>query len=202
MKLGDNETILSIINNLFGRFYIGKKYNIEYVQSLCIEFLFGALRVAYEFGDDFSDVGLSLTGIIKNVLEFNNISNLQQYMTSVFTEIAKRYSLKYNSNKSNTISRIKEIVNKKYFDNFSLQTIADEVHFTPSYISMIFKQETGTNLIEYITKFRVEKAKELLTNSGIRVSEVAKMVGFDNPHYFSTVYKKYTGLRPNEFRGE
>jgi two-component system, response regulator YesN len=65
---------------------------------------------------------------------------------------------------------------------------------------MIFKQEMGVTLIEYITKIRVEKASELLKNTDIMVFEIAKMVGFENPHYFSTVYKKYTGVRPNESR--
>ena len=63
----------------------------------------------------------------------------------------------------------------------------------------MFKKETGISLKQYITDFRIDKAKELLSRADARISDVATEVGFDNFSYFSTVFKKTTGLTPNEY---
>ncbi|WP_408606961.1 helix-turn-helix domain-containing protein [Geosporobacter subterraneus] len=64
----------------------------------------------------------------------------------------------------------------------------------------ILSKETGTTLTETITKIRIEKAKELLVSNSAKTYEIAAMVGFEDPSYFSYVFKKYTGQSPNLFR--
>jgi two-component system response regulator YesN len=64
----------------------------------------------------------------------------------------------------------------------------------------LFKKETGEGFVEYVTKFRVEKAKALLKNADLKAVEVGPMVGFSDPKYFSKVFKKTTGMTPSEFK--
>lgn len=71
---------------------------------------------------------------------------------------------------------------------------------TPAYFSNVFKQETGTTYIKYLTKIRMEKAKELLL-SGYKVADVSSMVGYENYRYFCVVFKKYTGVTAQQFKG-
>jgi two-component system, response regulator YesN len=68
------------------------------------------------------------------------------------------------------------------------------------YFSVIFKKETGITYINYLTNIRVEKAKDLLLNSDLKVYEVAYEVGYDNPTYFSTLFKKLTGISPFDYK--
>lgn len=98
------------------------------------------------------------------------------------------------------IGRIKSFIDRHYGEPISLQVIADEVHLTPSYVSQLFKQEVGTNLKTYITNVRIDAAKALLKDSDFKIYEVAEMIGFENPYYFSTVFKKSVGVHPSKYR--
>jgi two-component system response regulator YesN len=64
----------------------------------------------------------------------------------------------------------------------------------------VFKAEVGENLIEYISRIRVDKAKELLRNGTVKAYEVASMVGYSDSRYFSQIFKKITAVTPSGFR--
>ena len=70
---------------------------------------------------------------------------------------------------------------------------AEAVHLNPSYLSSLFKQKTGENLSTYLTAVRLQEAERLITSTSLRLSEVAKRVGYPNASYFSHIYKKYKG---------
>jgi len=67
-------------------------------------------------------------------------------------------------------------------------------------LSKMYKKQTGISLKDYISEYRIEQAKILLRKSELLVSDVAEEVGFDNFTYFSTLFKKYTGMTPNQYR--
>ncbi len=71
---------------------------------------------------------------------------------------------------------------------------------SPNHLSMIFSQETGLTFIEYLTKLRIAKAKKMLKSTNMRTSEIAFKVGYNDPHYFSNVFKKAVGCAPTNFR--
>ncbi len=97
------------------------------------------------------------------------------------------------------VSKAKSFVAAHYKEDISRNEIAESVFLTPEYMAKMFKKETGISIKQYITDFRIAKAKELLSAPNARVSDVAAEVGFDNFSYFSTVFKKATGLSPNEY---
>jgi two-component system, response regulator YesN len=73
---------------------------------------------------------------------------------------------------------------------------ADEFGLTPTYISTIFKNHTGENYKEYLNKYRILKAQEILENMEVKIKELAGMVGFNNVNTFIRTFKKYVGLPP------
>lgn len=79
-------------------------------------------------------------------------------------------------------------------------TIAEEFYVNPEYLGKIYKRETGKNLKDAVSEYRIQKARELLSHPNIRIGEIAMEVGFDSFAYFSTLFKKYTGTTPNEYR--
>lgn len=82
----------------------------------------------------------------------------------------------------------------------TLQVIAKEVHLSPKYLSRLFNESVGISLSAYINEERIKKAKELLDYTGDELSEIALAVGFKNQNYFTTVFKKYTGITPKQYR--
>ncbi len=95
---------------------------------------------------------------------------------------------------------IRFIENNYYQEGLSLTEVAQAVHVTPVYLSMIFKKENGVNFSDFVTEIRLKKAMELLRNSDLKTYEVAEKVGYSNPRYFSACFKRYTGYSPSEFK--
>ncbi|MNG22693.1 Bifunctional transcriptional activator/DNA repair enzyme AdaA [compost metagenome] len=80
------------------------------------------------------------------------------------------------------------------------EDIAAFLHFNPAYLSRLFKKETGLSLSDYIMDQRMKQAKRLLSESDLKVSDVAEITGYRNFSYFSKLFKKQEGFTPQEFR--
>ncbi len=94
----------------------------------------------------------------------------------------------------------KEVINNHYKQNITLNEVANIVGVTPSYLSRVFKKETGINFIDYLNNIRIEEAKLLLSESDMKVLEVSERVGFNSTEYFTRIFKKHTGESPLHFR--
>ena len=99
------------------------------------------------------------------------------------------------------IEKTLNYIRDNYTDaELNLEQIAAHVHLTPSYLSTIFKEKTGKTILHTITQHRMERAFELIRkNCG--VFDVARLVGYKDGHYFSRLFKKYTGVSPSEYSG-
>ncbi|WP_253735906.1 response regulator [Paenibacillus sp. FJAT-26967] len=82
----------------------------------------------------------------------------------------------------------------------TLQQVAGHVHVNPNHFSEVFKRETGVTYIEFVMRERIRRAAEILSETPIKISEVAKKVGYEDIKYFSQLFKKFTGQTPSDFR--
>lgn len=94
----------------------------------------------------------------------------------------------------------KEILNEHYKQEITLVGLARMVGVTPSYLSRLFKKELEINFTDYLNQLRIEKAKVLLDIPHMKILEIASKVGFNNAEYFSKMFKKVTGMNPNNYR--
>ncbi len=99
-----------------------------------------------------------------------------------------------------SMKKIGEYLKKNYQYEINLQEIADSFYLSREYISRRFKQEFNETITDYLTRIRMEKAKEMLKNHQLKIYEIAYQVGYQNEKYFSKVFKKFVGCTPNEFR--
>lgn len=93
-----------------------------------------------------------------------------------------------------------EIIKQRYAQNITIQKLAEEVFISSSHLQTLFKKETGLTINDYITAFRIEKAKELLKDSAMKVYEVANAVGYQDPNYFTRIFKRLVGSSPVDYR--
>lgn len=99
-----------------------------------------------------------------------------------------------------SVERIKEYIRAHLGEDLSLVRLAELFYFNPSYLSRLFKQATGRNLIDYITQLRVERAQTMLLDHRRRIGDIATALGFESQHYFARFFKKATGMAPQEYR--
>lgn len=108
-------------------------------------------------------------------------------------------ALDSSGSKNSIIKEIYQYIQQNLSENLSLETLSKHVHVTPSYLSRLFKKDTGISLNTYISQKRIEKARNLLA-SAHRITDISGMVGFESSKYFSQVFKKETGQTPQEYR--
>ncbi|WP_270164442.1 response regulator transcription factor [Paenibacillus sp. SYP-B4298] len=111
-----------------------------------------------------------------------------------------RAILEHQARESSAINDIVAYIDKHYMDNLSLQQLAAAFHLSREYISRKFKQEFGHNFSDYLSAYRIGKAKQLLLNPYLKLAQIAEMVGFSDVKYFSKVFKKQEGRSPREYR--
>lgn len=96
--------------------------------------------------------------------------------------------------------RAARFIRKQYYNPIDLTAVADHLHVNPSYLSHIFKREMGIGLTRYITRIRIEQAQQLLKETDWKIARVAQSVGLNDPRYFNTLFKRYTGVTPAAYR--
>jgi YesN/AraC family two-component response regulator len=99
------------------------------------------------------------------------------------------------------VARAKEFIAKNQSEALSLGRVAKAVNTSTFYFCKMFKKSTGLNFTDYVSRTRIEKAKNLLLNPNLRVSEIAFEVGFQSLTHFNRVFKKIAGESPTEYRG-
>jgi len=98
------------------------------------------------------------------------------------------------------ILQLKEYIDTHLHEDLTLERLAKRVHFNKTYFVQRFKSLWGVPPMKYVSNLRCQKAKQLLLDTDLSVSDISAMTGFQSPHYFSAVFKKYTGCSPNDFR--
>lgn len=174
--------------------------------------VYGQMFVAAVYNDTIQllqDLGVEATDIFNDPMgEYHKIAvsgSLQRYMDGV-DKLLKTICAYVERNRGSTqntiVERARRFIDAHYADSaLSLQTVAEEVDMSPSYFSILFKQTIERSFINYLTDLRMERAKYLLCKTNYKAYEICFMVGYDNPTYFSTLFKRYTGVSPKEYRG-
>lgn len=99
------------------------------------------------------------------------------------------------------MSKVKKYLEHSYMNyDLSLDSVSSLLNINPSYLSCIFKRCTGVNFLDHITNLRIKAAKEYLADPFKSIAEIASMVGYESPSYFSRAFKKNAGITPTEYR--
>lgn len=98
------------------------------------------------------------------------------------------------------VRTVTALIQDNYGENLKVDSIADYLHLNRSYLSSLFKQETGFSIKQYLTYYRIEAAKKKLLNTDYSISQISYQCGFQDPLYFSRIFREWVGLTPSEFR--
>ncbi len=131
---------------------------------------------------------------------FYSISGAFTYLGDIFQLLLKRCMEEKEDQSTRPVRNAQAYVEEHYMEPVTLEEIARHVGLNETYLSSVFKKQTGKSLIDFLTHVRVQHAKELLINHHKSVNEIAEEVGFNDAKYFTKRFKKYTGLSPNEYR--
>ena len=135
--------------------------------------------------------------------QFNSLNEIVIHFKKLIfllcDEILKNTSY-FRGSDNFAINRALQYIKKNFNKNITMASVANHVCLSYNHFSKLFKEVTGENFIDYITRLRIDKAKELLMDPVYDISDISNMLGYTSPRHFSRVFQNYTSQLPREFR--
>jgi len=167
------------------------------------DIVLAAARFVDELGSDPAEVIPELQELAAGAFD---IQSTQQLRGKVHTALLGALSFRDSrmlDRYAEVLHQAQEYINRHYMSaDLSLSSVATHVNLSACHFSAIFSQETGRTFKSYVTETRIRKAQELIRTTAMKASEIGYQVGYNDPHYFSHVFRKVTGLTPTEFRAQ
>jgi two-component system, response regulator YesN len=136
----------------------------------------------------------------KEILEIQFLSELQTWLIRYFKTTLLLVNEVYEKTRRKEILDAFKYVSLHIEKKISLDEVSSHLYLNPSYFSRLFKKEVGETFVEYVTKMKINRAKELLEQTADSVGKICERLGYDNQSYFIKIFKNYVGVTPIEFR--
>lgn len=130
----------------------------------------------------------------------DNPVHIRQAAVQELERIMENNSREREARQLHAVDRAKVFVSQNYQQDISMEQTAEYVNLSPYYFSKLFKLQTGETFVDYVTRLRIGKAKQMLRIEAFSLKEISYEVGYNDPNYFSRVFKKITGVTPTEYR--
>lgn len=192
---GEQEEALNAFTDLYS--YIYKNYSGSYIEgrNKLIETMVILHRNIMQSGIDFKHLNDYIV-CMENVMEY---IRLEAWCRERISEICDEFIKARTKNTNRIIVGAKKYIKANYNKEITLDELSRHTCVSPHYFSRLFKEETGENYIDYLTKIRIEKARELMESSDLSIKEICFKIGYGDPNYFSRLFKKVEKITPSEY---
>mgnify|MGYP000966759828 CR=1 FL=1 len=177
--------------------------NIEKIYIYYLEIVL--IMVQYVMKDEDNNLELILGENINfydQIKKFETAEEIEDWIIKLLEKIIDCMKNNIKQSQSSTIKNAKKFIQKNYGERITLGTVSNYVGFSKTYFSRIFTEETGDNFINYLTNVRIERAKELLKNTDMKIYEICEKVGYPNIEHFSRTFKKIVGVSPLQYKNK
>lgn len=188
----EREQVGEQIEQLFLDMEKAGKFSTIYVKYACTEIV-KALLESGERGQ-----GHDLQKIAEQIYKTQNLQQLKEILVGM---IEKQPQQGPESTRK-VIEEVLHVIHRDYQQDIGLESLAEKVYLSPSYLSRLFKNETGTSIVKYITAYRLRRASELLRRTNKKIIDISSEVGYSNFPYFCAIFRNYYGATPTQYRDE
>lgn len=137
--------------------------------------------------------------IYSRALNLDSVDAVLEICFDIINRIEQQDHAEQKQEINGYVQRLLQMLKEDCGSNMNLSSVADKLGLSSVYLSKIFKHEMGMNYTQYLTDCRMERAKEMLIQENAQVQEIAEALGYSQAHYFSKIFKQYTGLTPSEY---
>lgn len=176
------------------RSYLVKHY-------MFLDILMTTTQFISDLGGEQDQLFLDIHEVEGKLSGINSLGQIKEEVGRIMIPALKFRNSCPNHERGIIIQQAKAYIDNRFWDpDLQRNEVAGRFNISPSYFSTVFKQEVGISFREYLSKIRINRAKDLLRTTNIKCSEVAYQSGYNDPHYFSSNFKNKTGLTPQQFR--
>jgi two-component system response regulator YesN len=200
IKVGDPEASRRAFSDFMEKFtrFIAEQHADLGVRLY--ELLGSMIDAAILGGGDETKLNELVSSCFDDISHVKDAQTAEQWLSQIVVEIANLVAHVYEKRSKSLVRNAIKYIDENYAQSLSYKDVAKEVFISPSYFLSLFKQETGFTFVDHLTTVRIDKAKLLLTTTEKSIAEIAYEVGFNNPNYFSSTFKKLSGMTAKEFR--
>ncbi|MCK9479137.1 MAG: response regulator [Firmicutes bacterium] len=200
LKTGNGEEIKRLVGEIFADHKKTNTVNVSLSKQFALHLVSIATQLSIDntvYSHEISKAEKKTVDLIENS---ETIDELQALVTNCFILVCASLTAKTKSKSSGLIEEIKSIIQKKYFEDITINDIASEVFLTPNYLCVLFKRATGMTINKYLNQVRIEAAKKLMQDRNNKAYDIGYIVGYSDASYFTKQFKNYTGLTPKQYR--
>jgi two-component system response regulator YesN len=198
---GDPARLEQALDELFDRLAQQRRDGLKYSRNVVLQIVLLAGQLMLELNLADEEMEERESWLWEALFKQETIAELRQLLETYLQDVCGKIRDRRSGRANNIVERVRAIIERRYADNkLTVAEIGREVYLTDTYISLLVKQETGRTVNEWLTQYRMEKAKELLANPTYKLYDICYAVGYADPSYFSKLFKKVTGLTPSAYR--
>lgn len=199
-----NESLVRVTTQNISRYVTTNKINLNYLKNFYYSILSSINNIRISVlaidADKRHEEGRDIASLLQLIEKCDSAEELN----SLLEDVSIRIALKVNSFNNRSLKLILrkaiDYIHEHYNEQVTLNEVAENIYVSTFYISRMFKKDLGKSFVDYLNDIRIEKAKELLKDVKYKTYEVADLVGISDPHYFSKLFKKHSGMTPSEYR--
>lgn len=200
MLQSQREKAQGILNEILGHIMFSSGGNFRWIRARCYELLVLISRTAIRSGADAEYILRLNDEYFETIPRCANIVDLSKQLSNALRQFMDSNFNLQDAKHSDAIHNAIYFIHQNYQHHITLEDAARHVYLSPTYLSRIFKQESGVSFTRFLNNVRVEKSKRLLTMTEMRLAEIAGACGFEDQSYFTKVFKNVTGETPQQFR--
>lgn len=196
IKIGDSDLVLKCVEDFFRNIKKIQRTCQDYLTPLLYEMLGTTAVTLLDMGENDYNYEAMAELTKPNI----TVNELEKKLTAYYSSLMQKLGESCNKKNLQIIQKVIKYVKENYSRDITLNEIANNLYFTPNYLSSLFSRSMGESFSNYITRYRVQKAKELLESGKYKVYEIGEMVGYKNPDYFSKIFKELIGFTPSSYK--
>ncbi len=199
-RLGDLEQTRCCLKKLLEEFITKTNKQPDLLKMRLLELLVVLSREAIESGANYNEIARENFSYFQDLQQINDFHELQEWVTNKIECLIRSVQISHHARQQDIPQKAARYINQHFMEDITLEEVAGVFFLSPCYLSRIFKQAHGMTFIDYLTRVRLDNAKILLKSTQDPINSIAKRVGYNDPKYFSTVFKKNEGCSPSEYR--
>ncbi len=202
IKTGNEEDVVHILGQINDK-VIQTNLDPEYIKTFYWNLIYeiNMIRISIknlELQD--KDLSHDISSLYKLIDNATQVKELQDLLEDVAMSVVHRINRYNKKNINQILQKAMDYICENYTMSITLNELAEHTYVSTYYLSRMFKKELGKNFVEYLNEVRIDRAKELLKDNKYKTYEVAELVGIQDPHYFSKIFKKYVNMTPTEYK--
>lgn len=197
---GNLEQAQVLLNDILGGIYFASGNDLELIKLRMSELITVLSRRIIKKGISSDEVYDIVNEFQKKSANSDDLVEISYDLGQVLRRFVEMIAATMHLDTSKIVHKGLEYIRKNYRNQITLEQTAAYAATSPAHFSKIFKAEVGTGFAAYVNKLRLEKAKELLRDSSLPLSDITQSVGYSNQQYFSRVFKTETGMTPGQYK--